>query len=61
MVSDFGLQYAAADFVLTTDERLVFLEINAGGEWLWMDTHVGLPVSLAMAEVLAGKAPRREP
>lgn len=59
VVSDFGLNYAAADFVLTTDDRLVFLEINAGGEWLWLTTHVGLPVDLAIAEVLAGEAERR--
>ena len=59
VVSDFGLNYAAADFVLTRDDRLVFLEINAGGEWLWLTTHVGLPVDQAIAELLAGKAARR--
>jgi glutathione synthase/RimK-type ligase-like ATP-grasp enzyme len=61
VVSDFGLNYAAADFVLTRDDRLVFLEINAGGEWLWMTTHVGLPVDRAIAEILAGKVTRRAP
>lgn len=58
VVSEFGLNYAAADFVLTKDDRLVFLEINAGGEWMWMTSHVGLPIDLALAEVLAGKADR---
>lgn len=58
LVDDFGLNYAAADFVLTADDRLVFLEINAGGEWLWLCSHHGLPIDLAIAEVLAGKAER---
>ena len=58
LVDDFGLNYAAADFVLTTDDRLVFLEINAGGEWLWLCSHHGLPIDLAIAEVLAGEAER---
>jgi hypothetical protein len=58
LVEDFGLNYAAADFVLTADDRLVFLEINAGGEWLWLCSHHGLPIDLALAEVLAGEAER---
>lgn len=60
VVSEFGLNYAAADFVLTQDDRLVFLEINAGGEWLWLTTHVGLPIDKAIAEILAGETARRE-
>lgn len=58
LVEDFGLNYAAADLVLTRDDRLVFLEINAGGEWLWLRSHHGLPIDLALAEVLTGRAER---
>lgn len=58
VVEQFGLNYAAADFVLSRDDRMVFLEINAGGEWMWMKTHVGLPIDMAIAEVLAGKVER---
>ena len=58
LVDDFGLNYAAADFVLTQDDRLVFLEINAGGEWLWLCSHHGLPIDLALAELLSGQAER---
>ena len=58
LVQDFGLNYAAADFVLTSDDRLVFLEINAGGEWLWLASHHNLPIDLALAELLAGQAER---
>lgn len=58
LVQDFGLNYAAADFVLTSDDQLIFLEINAGGEWLWLASLHGLPIDLALAEVLAGHAER---
>ncbi len=58
LTEEFGLNYAAADFVLTPDEELLFLEINAGGEWLWLAQHHGLPIDEALAEVLVGKAPR---
>ncbi len=58
LVEDFGLNYAAADFVLTTDDRLVFLEINAGGEWLWLRSHHHLPIDRALAEVLTGREER---
>lgn len=57
LVRSFGLSYAAADFIVTDDDDLVFLEINAGGEWYWLDAHVdgspGLPIADAIASFLA--------
>lgn len=52
----FGLNYAAADFIVTPEGEHVFLEINAGGEWFWLQRI--LPIAEALAEVLAGKAER---
>lgn len=52
----FGLNYAAADFVVTPDETIYFLEINAGGEWFWLQRI--LPLAEAMAELLAGRSER---
>lgn len=57
----FGLNYAAADFVVTPDGRTVFLEINAGGEFYWLQRHPGLPIVEALAEVLVGTAKRVDP
>ncbi len=52
----FGLNYAAADFIVTPDGRCVFLEINAGGEWFWLQrVH---PIAEAIADLLLGKAKR---
>ncbi|MDP2342524.1 MAG: MvdD family ATP-grasp ribosomal peptide maturase [Deltaproteobacteria bacterium] len=56
LVRSFGLSYAAADFIVTPDDRLVFLEINAGGEWFWLDESLaptGLPIASAIATWLA--------
>lgn len=57
LVRSFGLAYAAADFIVTDDDDLVFLEINAGGEWHWLDASVDgsprLPIADAIAAWLA--------
>lgn len=54
----FGLNYAAADFVVTPEGRHVFLEINAGGEFFWLQRTPGLPIVESLAEVLTGRAKR---
>jgi glutathione synthase/RimK-type ligase-like ATP-grasp enzyme len=60
LVRSFGLGYAAADIIVTPDDELVFLEINAGGEWFWLDAHAwerpGLPIADAIAAWLARAA-----
>jgi glutathione synthase/RimK-type ligase-like ATP-grasp enzyme len=57
----FGLNYAAADFIVTPSGRHVFLEINAGGEFFWLQRTPGLPIVEALAEVLVGTAKRVDP
>jgi hypothetical protein len=59
LVSELGLNYAACDFIVTPDDRLVFLEVNAVGEFFWLQAHPGLPIVEAIADVLLGKVPRR--
>lgn len=57
LASRFGLNYAAADFMVTPEGRHVFLEINAAGEWFWLQRiH---PIAEAVAEVLAEPGRRR--
>jgi hypothetical protein len=57
LVRSFGLGYAAADIVVTPEDELVFLEINAGGEWYWLDEGAfdrpGFPIADAIASWLA--------
>jgi glutathione synthase/RimK-type ligase-like ATP-grasp enzyme len=53
-----GLAYGACDFILTPEGRYVFLEVNPGGEFLWLEQAPGLPVSGALADLLLDRARR---
>lgn len=57
----FGLNYAAADFIVTPEGRHVFLEINAGGEFFWLQRKPGLPIAEALAECLVNQRARAVP
>lgn len=64
LLDEIGLQYGAADFIVTPDGRHVFLEVNAGGEWFWLDEPKsaggpGLPITEAIADVLTDPNARR--
>ncbi len=54
------LNYGAFDLILTPRGEWVFLEVNPAGEFFWLELDPGLPISRAIAAILAGKAPRRE-
>lgn len=56
----FCLNYGAIDIILTPDDQHVFLELNPGGEFFWLEHSPGLPVSDAIADVLLGYSARRE-
>lgn len=58
VMEDFGLNYGAADIIVTPDGRHVFLEVNAAGEWFWLEEAPGFPIAEALAKVLLGEAPR---
>ncbi len=51
-----GLHYAAYDFVVETSGRMVFLECNPGGQWLFVENATGLPITSAIAEDLSAEA-----
>ena len=52
MAEIFNLKFATFDFILTPDNRYVFLEINPNGQWLWIEQLTGLPISQAVADLL---------
>ena len=58
LVAELGLNYAACDFIVTPDGRHVFLEVNAVGEFFWLEQSPGLPISSAIADVLLDLRPR---
>jgi glutathione synthase/RimK-type ligase-like ATP-grasp enzyme len=49
-----GLVYGAIDLRRTDDGRYLFLECNPAGQWLFVETRTGQPISAAVAGALAG-------
>lgn len=54
LVARFGLRYGAADLIVTPEGRHVFLEVNACGEWYWLQLSPGFPIADAIARLLLG-------
>jgi glutathione synthase/RimK-type ligase-like ATP-grasp enzyme len=52
LLDSFGLQYGAIDLVRDSNDRLIFLEINPTGDWLWIEQHTGLQITEAMTDLL---------
>lgn len=48
-----GILFGAIDLIKTPDNKYVFLEINANGQWLWIEELTGAKISTAIAELLA--------
>ncbi|MGH3736831.1 MAG: ATP-grasp ribosomal peptide maturase [Micromonosporaceae bacterium] len=47
-----GLRFGTFDFIVTPDDRWVFLEINPNGQWAWIEDATGLPIAAAIADAL---------
>jgi hypothetical protein len=57
LVKRLELCYGAIDMILTPDGRYVFVEINPSGQYLWIETQTGLPISAAICDLLiAGRS-----
>lgn len=54
LVSDLGLSFGAIDMIVTPDDRFIFLEINANGQWLWLEEATGLPMTDTLIDLLVG-------
>lgn len=49
----YGLEFGAIDLILTPEGKYIFLEINPNGQWAWIEVLTGLPISDAIAKLLA--------
>ena len=60
-----GLNYGAADFILTPEGEYVFLEVNPVGEYEWLDEHTdkskGHPIARTMVNLLLHPEQGRQP
>lgn len=48
-----GLQFGAIDMIITPDDDYVFLEVNPQGQWGWIEDLTQMPISQAIANLLA--------
>ncbi|WP_109699479.1 MvdC/MvdD family ATP grasp protein [Chitinophaga deserti] len=61
LMDRYGLNYGAIDLILTPDGKYYFLELNAAGEFFWLDKLCDGAISRQLAAVLTGSADRRTP
>ncbi|MGW3466998.1 hypothetical protein ACWDKQ_00655 [Saccharopolyspora sp. NPDC000995] len=52
-----GLVYGALDFVVTPSGDWVFLEINPGGQYGWIEARTGAPLTGVLADLLTKGQP----
>lgn len=52
LVRTLGLRFGAVDLVLGQDGRYWFLEVNPNGQWAWIESRTGLPLSRAIVDEL---------
>lgn len=57
MLARLGLLMGCFDFVVTPEEELVFLEVNEGGQFLWLETASGVPLLDAFSDFLLDPRP----
>ncbi len=47
-----GLNFGAFDFIVTPDNKYIFLECNPNGQWLWIELLTGQKISEKIANAL---------
>ena len=45
LIKVLNLNFCAIDFIKYTKGKYVFLEINPNGQWAWLESEIGLPIS----------------
>lgn len=55
-LKSFGLAFGAFDFVITPDGRWIMLECNPAGAYGWLEDALALPITSALADLLANGA-----
>lgn len=58
LMAVYGINYGAVDLILTPGGEYYFLEVNAAGEFFWLDQLCGYGISAQLAAVLLGTAER---
>lgn len=56
LVQSMGLAYGAIDLILTPEGQYVFLEINPNGQYKWIESLTGLPITKRIVRLLVEHA-----
>jgi len=51
-VNSLGLEYGALDFIVDTEGRIFFLEINPTGDWFWIEKQTGMLITEAVIDLI---------
>ncbi len=49
---EWGLRFAAFDVAEDLDGNLWFLECNPVGQWAWLETYAGVPITASLLDLL---------
>lgn len=52
LMNRLGLVFGCIDMILTPEGEYVFLEINPSGQWGWVETLTGMPITDALTDML---------
>jgi len=52
LMASFQINFASMDIIVTPSGEFVFLDLNPNGQWLWLETELGLPLVASMADLL---------
>lgn len=58
MLARYGLNFGCFDFIVTPDSKIVFLELNPNGQFLWLEVEEPhFPMAKAWADLVTGVLP----
>ncbi len=52
IMSELGIVFGAFDLARALEGDYVFFEVNPGGNWLWIEENLGIPISRSVARWL---------
>lgn len=52
LMKHLGLVFGCIDMILTPEGEYVFLEVNPGGQWGWVEKLTGMPITDALTDML---------
>lgn len=55
MMDELNIKFAAFDFIIDCNDNYVFLELNANGQWQWLEQELGIPISEEIINYLTGE------